>query len=87
MKDKFKTNFISFECARHKVNTHGCIVCYESRKDKFKRNPFAKSYKSDLTQEVKVFDYKHTGFPVMFFSKVSYVLFFLAVGMIIGTLM
>jgi len=55
-------------------------------KDKFKTNPFAKSYKSDLTQEVKTFDYKHTGFPVMFFSKVSYVLFFLAVGMIIGSL-
>ena len=69
--------------------------------DKFKTNPFAKSYKSDLTEHVEGFrevfkylatsentnaDYKHTGFPVMFFSKVSYVLFFLAVGMIIGSL-
>lgn len=55
-------------------------------KDKFKTNAFAKSYKSDLTQEVETFDYKHTGFPIMFFSKVSYGLFFLAVGMIIGIL-
>ncbi len=57
-----------------------------SMKDKFKTNPFAKSYKSDLTEEVEVFDHKHIGFPVVFFSKLSYVLFFLAVGMIIGSL-
>lgn len=56
-------------------------------KDKFKTNPFARSYKSDLTQEVKTFDCKHTGLPVAFFSKLAFLMMvFLAVGMIIGSL-
>lgn len=47
---KLKKQYITFQCAHHSVNTEGCIVCSESRKDKFNGNPFAKSYKSDLTQ-------------------------------------
>lgn len=54
-------------------------------KDKFKTNKFAKSYKSDLTQEVETFDYKYTELPVPveFFVKLALVLL---VGIIIGSL-
>jgi rubredoxin len=71
-----------------------CMVCglpYDGElpdsQDTIDRIKRFDSAKKDWEDAVRPINYwKHTGLPVMFFSKLSYVLFFLAVGMIIGSL-